>query len=261
MGDWLEVQVLSSGSQGNAVLYTCPEGRVLVDAGVSRPELIRRLRAVGTRAEDLDAILLTHCHLDHARSAGTMARRFKTRVYATPRCSERLGKRMIPGLTIFEPGSCVEIVGLRLRSFLVEHDAPETVGFRIEREDWAVGHCTDLGSIGGAVTSILRDCEVLYLEFNHDREMLREGPYTPELKRRILSPKGHLSNEQAAALLAQIATPKLEALFLAHLSQHNNDPGLALASARAALPTALRETVSLHIARQDEASEPCRLES
>ena len=226
---------------------------VLVDAGLPRGELLDRLDRVRLRLEQIDALILSHTHADHCRSALTLSRRGRIPLFATTLCLDQLGSRMAHEARSLPRSGKTELGALRIHSFPVEHDALETVGFRFEYQEHALGYCTDLGSIGGALFDRLRGVQGLYLEFNHDPAMLRAGPYPSDLRERIAGPRGHLSNEQAATVLERLAHPGLRFVYLAHLSQVNNRPELALAAARAALAGRGCDAECL-VAEQDELS-------
>ncbi len=253
----LSIQPLASGSKGNAVLLRTNESTVLVDAGLPRGQLLDRLDQLRVRLGQIDALLLSHTHADHCRSALTLSRRGKIPLYASSRCLDQLGRRMAYQAHSLPRNGMVEIAGLRVHSFPVEHDALETLGFRFEHEEHALGYCTDLGSYGGSLFERLRGVHGLYLEFNHDRAMLRTGPYPSQLRERVAGPRGHLSNEQAAEVLRRLAHPGLRFVFLAHLSQVNNSRELALEAAQTALTQRACEAECL-VAEQDIVS-PARL--
>jgi phosphoribosyl 1,2-cyclic phosphodiesterase len=128
-----------------------------------------------------------------------------------------------------------QVGGFEVRAFSIPHDTADPVGYRIERNGWALAFATDLGRATATVEHHLREVDVAILEFNHDLEMLLQGPYPWWLKQRVHSSHGHLSNEQAAALLERVASPRLRHLVLAHLSHENNRPARARAAAHAAL--------------------------
>jgi len=225
------VYQLGSGSSGNLTALEGPEGVLLVDAGFPAREVIRRLERAGLDRRAVRALLLTHAHLDHARGAGVLARRLKIPILAAPWTLENLGglrgrEELLP---VPERGT------FRAAGFLVEtlpapHDIPGTLMVKVEGK---VGLATDLGHAGEEVRNFLSGLEGLLLEFNHDVEMLRNGPYPSWLKKRILSPRGHLANDQAAELLAGPGfTPPRRVLWLCHLSEKNNRPELALQAAR-----------------------------
>lgn len=244
---------LASGSQGNSILVRGRDGAFLIDAGLPREEMFGRLRAARQEPGDLDGVLLTHRHRDHVRSAGAIARRFKVPIYATRRTLEHQRRRMLSTAVQIHPGLPFRLAGYRVCPIRLCHDAPETVGFLLETAGVRIGVATDLGSSGGGLAQAFTRLDVLYLEFNHDLGMLRAGPYTWPLKHRIASARGHLSNHQAATLVRRLATPRLRCLYLAHLSEVNNTPALAMLAAAEALDGA---AVEIRIAQQNTLSRP-----
>jgi phosphoribosyl 1,2-cyclic phosphodiesterase len=249
----MEIQPLASGSKGNSVLISTPRTRILLDAGLKRGELQDRLDSIRLRIEQLDAIVVSHGHADHSRSVASLSRRGRIPVYAAMPCLERIGESMLHRAVPISTHGHFEIGDIRVEPFRVMHDAPETLGFRFSSGGASLGYCTDLGSLGGALFEKLRLVDGLYLEFNHDLQMLREGPYDRDLKRRVEGQRGHLSNEQAAEILRRVAHPGLRVVYLAHLSQVNNRPELALEAARAALARSGCSAVCV-IALQDQVS-------
>lgn len=226
--------VLASGSKGNALLVEGGGVKVLVDCGLTPKALRSRLYEAGRALTDLDALLVTHGHGDHVKGAGRLAGALRLRTYATAQTARFLARG--GGLTNHVPISQdarFQVGRLSVHAFATPHDAPGSVGYVLDDGHARLGICTDLGHPDPAVARALEGCDTLYLEFNHDRDMLQRGPYPPALKRRITSGRGHLSNEQAAELLELARTPRLTRLLLAHLSETNNTPRLALDAARA----------------------------
>jgi phosphoribosyl 1,2-cyclic phosphodiesterase len=227
-GDGVRVCLLASGSKGNSILVESGETRLLIDAGLAAAEIIRRLDAVGVDAASLNAILVTHEHTDHVRGVGTLARRLKIPVitsYPTSREIAPLLKKI--EVIEFETGHSFAFRDLLIDPFPLTHDAVDPVGFVIEEGRGIFGSATDLGVATRLVAEKLRRCRVLVLEFNHDEEMLLNGPYPWHLKQRIKSRHGHLSNYDSRDLLDDILHDGLEGLFLAHLSEVNNHPDVA----------------------------------
>ncbi len=253
-----ELLPLASGSQGNAVLVRGGHGALLVDAGLEREELLARLALVRQRPEDLVGLLLTHRHRDHVRSAATMSRRYRLRIFASEPTLAYLGKRMLHAATTMHSGRRVRVGGYEVLPVRLAHDAPQTMGFVVSTETTRIGIATDLGSSGGGLVQAFSRLDALYLEFNYDKTRLREGPYSWPLKQRIGSSRGHLSNAQAAELLGRIVSPRLQALYLAHVSATNNTPALAHAAAAAALELAGSPGVDVRLALQDAPSPPWR---
>ena len=224
----MRVCLLASGSKGNSVYLESGVTRLLIDAGLSAKELTARLAAVGVDAGTLNAVLVTHEHSDHIQSVGILARRFKIPVvisYPTARVIAPSLKKC--EIIEFEAGYSFVFRDLLIDPFPVTHDTVDPVGFVIESRDGIAGSATDLGVATRLVRDKLKRCRSLVLEFNHDEELLLNGPYPWHLKQRIKSRHGHLSNKDSGALLADLLHDGLESLFLAHLSEVNNHPDLA----------------------------------
>ncbi len=223
----MRVCLLASGSRGNSTLIEVDGCRLLIDAGLSGIETERRLSTVGLAGEDLHGILVTHEHHDHVSGIGPLARRYNLPVYIdrqTHAALPKLGK--IENLQYFSTGETFSVQNLVISPFSTTHDAVNPVGFTIQSNEGKIGFATDLGMPTRLVADQLKDCRVLVLEANHDEQMLQEGPYPWDLKQRISSRHGHLSNNQSCSLLEDICWSGLEALFLAHLSEENNCPDL-----------------------------------
>lgn len=251
----MQLCLLASGSRGNAIYLEAGQTRLLIDAGLSLRELQSRLVAIGVAPDSIHALLLTHEHIDHSRSVGPWARRFGIPVYAHGATLQALGRLgTLPQHCEFETGDGFTLRDLHVTPFPVTHDAAACVGFTVEYGTSRVGIATDLGIATRLVGQALRDCRALVLEFNHDENLLRDGPYPWHLKQRIRSNHGHLSNTAAAQLLDELLWDGLESVFLAHLSETNNSPELALQSARAVLATQNRCAPELVLGYQHLAS-------
>ena len=251
----MRICLLASGSKGNAVFIESGESRVLIDAGLSARELLRRLEQIGVRGDELDAIFVTHEHGDHCLGLGPLARRCNLPVFmhpATRQALPRLGR--IDTLREFQAGDTLHFRDLEIRTFPLTHDAVAPVGYTIESSAGKMGLATDLGLATRLLAQNLRDCRALVLESNHDEDMLRDGPYPWHLKQRIRSNHGHLSNTAAADLLRCLLWEGLEAVFLAHLSETNNTPQLAEAGARAVLEAQSICRPQLILGRQEQTS-------
>jgi len=232
----LRVCLLASGSRGNAVFIEAGETRLLIDVGLSAREIERRLSLIGVAADSLHAILVTHEHHDHVQGVGPMARRYGLPLCIHPethRALPRLGK--IGQLQEFDAGTRFQLRDLEISPFPINHDAVAPVGFVVDTPDGRIGFATDLGVATRLVADYLKTCRVLVLESNHDEQMLLDGPYPWHLKQRIKGNQGHLSNRASADLLGGLVWDGLEAVFLAHLSETNNDPVRAQSGAAAVL--------------------------
>ena len=228
----LTICPLASGSTGNAVYVEGGGHALLVDAGLSGVEIERRMAKRGLNPDSLSAVVVTHEHTDHIKGAGILSRRYRIPVHINPRtleaAGEKLGKldRIIP----FECGQSFRINGITISPFSISHDAADPAGFTLERDGVKVGMATDLGVATTLVKEHLKECSLIYLEANHDPEMLMNGPYPWYLKQRVQGRRGHLSNHDAAGLLAEVRSPALSHVILAHLSHENNTPEKALAA-------------------------------
>ncbi len=220
---------LASGSRGNSIFISSPDTALLIDAGLSGKEVQRRLDLVGEDPEKLSAIIITHEHSDHIRGAGILSRRFKIPVYITPNtyaACQGLGK--IDLLRFFECGSPFEIGTIGVNPFSVSHDARDPVGLTLTFQEKKIGIATDLGIVTNLVREHLKNSTALYLESNHDPEMLTNGPYPWHLKQRIKSRMGHLSNVDTRNLVSELLHQDLKHIILAHLSDENNHPKKAV---------------------------------
>ncbi len=254
----MHLQVLSSGSGGNSTLVRAGETAILVDAGLTLKELDERFSAARFTPSALDHVLVTHGHLDHARSAGALARRERSLLHSAAALQSNASIRRCKNLNTLSVGSTQTLPGRRsddglcATSVPLPHDALPTLAFKIEHAGRCAVILTDMGAPRADVARALRGAHVLVLEFNHDPQMLQNGPYTPALKRRILGNAGHLSNAQAAAMLEDLAGDELHTLVLAHLSAHNNTRELALEFANAALARRGMGHVRVLVAEQDQ---------
>ena len=240
---------LGSGSRGNATLVEADGARVLVDCGFPARELERRLALLGVDAESLSALLVTHEHSDHIRGVGAVARRYRLPVWSTAGTYGKGRFGELPRVHIFNThGERIRVGGLDILPYPVPHDAREPCQFLFCGDGVRLGMLTDAGCITPHIVDVLRECDGLLLECNHDPRMLREGPYPPHLQARVGGHYGHLSNAQAAELLGEIETSRLRHLLAAHLSEKNNVPALAREALLRAAP-AVEERLT--VASQD----------
>jgi phosphoribosyl 1,2-cyclic phosphodiesterase len=252
------LQVLASGSSGNAIFVSVGGTRLLIDAGIAYSALTKALAAIDERVSDLTAVLVSHEHVDHGRCLPDLCNRQPSVSVLASRGTARVLERR-DGVPCagqhLRDGSALEVGDLRVTPFAVSHDAAEPLGFRLEHGDFALAVATDLGTATTGVRDMLAGCRVLVVEANHDPGMLWSGPYPEFLKRRIASDVGHLSNAQAAELLDSTAGPDLDVVLLAHLSRKNNTPGCALATVTAAFD---RPGVAMAAAARDAPGELMR---
>lgn len=221
----MKICSLASGSKGNCLYLETGDTRLLIDVGLSLRETLLRMEGCGIDPARVDAVLVTHEHIDHIRSAGSFARKFKVPVVASHKVARKAEQYLKKTRVIeFESGAAFTLRDLSIDPFPITHDACDPVGYILDSSEGRIGTATDLGVVTRLVTDKLRGCRCLNLESNHDVEMLMKGPYPWELKQRIKSRHGHISNEEALQLLHELAHGGLEALVMAHLSEVNNHP-------------------------------------
>ena len=221
----MRIAVLASGSSGNATVVQAGGACVLIDCGISYRQLAARMRALGLEPAGIGAILLTHEHDDHVKGLEVFLRRHPVPVLAT---AGTLAAMPAPPLNAqpIASGRPVSLGGLSAVAVPISHDAREPVGFVIEGGDMRVGLVTDTGVLTELLLDRLAGCHALFIECNHDRDLLRVGPYPWPLKQRIASRTGHLSNEQACAAVERLAHSRLGTVVGMHLSQTNNRPDM-----------------------------------
>ena len=223
---------IASGSSGNSYFLEHGGQNFLIDAGVSGKRVQNALYKYNIR--NLSGIFITHEHRDHISGAGVLARRFKTDVYATPHTwryflrHNSIGVLDDSQIKFIEPGWNVRIGDAEVVAFDIPHDATHPVGYTISAGGEKAAFATDLGYATDTVRENLSGARLLVLESNHDPEMLKNGRYHYSLKIRVAGKRGHLSNEAAGMLLAEVAVPDFSHVVLAHLSEENNTPMLAL---------------------------------
>jgi phosphoribosyl 1,2-cyclic phosphodiesterase len=224
----LRFSVLSSGSSGNATYLEAGGRGLLVDAGFSCRRLRGLLARIGRNLTDVSAVLLTHGHADHTSGVRSILREHEVPLYAAPGVAETIGAVPV------NAGEPLDLGDVLATFFEVPHDAP-TYGLRVSDGERVGALATDLGEVGLETLPFLCGADALVLEANHDPDWLRRGPYSADLKWRIASPRGHLSNHQAAEAALALAPHGLKDLVLAHLSKTNNSPARACGTVRKAL--------------------------
>ena len=227
---------LYSGSDGNSTYVEIGNAKILVDAGKSARKLCSSLCEIGVCIDEVDAIFITHEHSDHISALETLTKKHKIPIHITEQSAARFASERFASLnecivahpTVFE----TEIKGVKIRSFQTPHDSRMSVGYRFDfldgERDRSLGVATDIGYVTKSICASLLGCEAVVLESNHDIEMLKTGPYPYDLKKRILSTKGHLSNAESSRIASHLAQNGTNAFILAHLSKENNSPDIAL---------------------------------
>jgi len=265
----VSISVLASGSRGNSSIVSSSRTKILVDAGISCRETVKRMRAAGDDPRSLSAILITHEHSDHVYGLAVLARKFQLPVFMTGATHQAWARSLrddagelpqLARLEVFSAGRRFQIGDIEVTPFTIPHDAADPVGLTLRADGVKVGIATDLGYTPPNVCHELRGCDVLVIESNHDLEMLRGGPYPWSVKQRVGSPTGHLSNDQLSKFLCTEYDGGASYVVLAHISEQNNHPELARHAAEKALGP--RQTL-LHnrvmVARQAEPMQAIQL--
>ena len=224
---------LSSGSCGNCYYLGTENGGIIIDAGVSLRRLKSVLQEYDLTMDSFSAVLVTHDHLDHIRHLGSFCKRLHKPVYTSAVIHGALARHtftaptIAPCRRILPEGETVEIAGMKVRYFVVPHDATQTVGYAIEVEGRKFVIMTDVGRMTDEAVAFAREADTVVVESNYDMDMLMSGPYTYELKMRIVQGCGHLSNDECASAIRRFWHPGLKNIFLCHLSENNNTHELA----------------------------------
>lgn len=254
---------LASGSRGNSLFIEGGGVRILVDAGLSCRQIETRLIEVGIDPRSIDAILVTHEHMDHVSAVPLFSRRFGTPVYASPRTACRLvaggrSRERIGCIRDMEAGRTFRLGELSVTPFSIPHDAIDPLAFRFEIKGTALALAADLGFVTDEVRERLAGCQAIFCESNHDPVMLQNGPYSLPLKKRVAGEAGHLSNPECRNLVESVYHPDLKVVVLAHLSQKNNTPRLAYDETNSFFRMISAKT-ELRIAFQDKIGTPVEI--
>lgn len=254
----LRFSPLFSGSSGNATYVGCGDTHILVDAGMSGTRVCRELARAGVDPAALKGILVTHEHADHIKGIGILSRKFDLPVYATEGTWQGMYDKIGPiaekNRVMFEPERDFFIGSIDVTPFPTPHDANQSVGYTFEVRGAKLAIATDVGCIKDSWLSYVVGSDAVILESNYDPDMLRAGPYPYELKKRIMSRKGHLSNDDAGAVAVELTRTGTRQIILGHLSKENNFPELAMRTCELTLQMDNlfpHEDVSLCVARRD----------
>jgi phosphoribosyl 1,2-cyclic phosphodiesterase len=259
----LKVSVLGSGSRGNATFVKTDRVRLLIDAGLSRKEIAKRLESIGEDPDGIDAVLITHEHSDHACGLKTIVKELPVQVFATAGTLRALetqdyelnGSNIAPVCADL----AFKIGDAEVLPFHVPHDAAEPVAFSLTCGGVKITQLTDIGYLPDDVAEKLHGSHMLILESNHDLEMLRVGPYPWNLKQRLMGRYGHLSNTAVAHFIRDRYDGAADHVMLAHLSAKNNHPEIARQEAALALRDRGFSSVRLTVTSQDEPTVPVQL--
>ena len=248
----MQVYTLFSGSSGNCVYVKDKNTEILIDAGKSAGAIEKSLTALNSSLYNIKSIFLTHEHTDHTAGLEIISKKHHIPVHMTSPSYEKI----VP-ISAFLP-SCAkkhdiryeaEVGSLKISSFEIPHDSMMNVGYVIENDEGErLGLATDMGHVTSEIEESLTGCNYAIIESNHDIPMLKSGPYPYFLKERILSDRGHLSNECCAELVTRLARTGTTSFTLAHLSRENNTPDKAFSVTRSALDDCGFASVKLNVA-------------
>ena len=232
----MKVISLQSGSNGNCIYVESKKTRLLFDAGISGIQAQQRLEKYGRQISTVDGLLISHDHIDHTRCMGIYHRKFGLPVYITEttftQTNDRRELGAINPLCHFRAGDRFVIGTLSIETIPTPHDAIDGVAFVVDDGKRRVGILTDLGHVFDGLSDVVASLNAVVIESNYDPHMLANGPYPESLRERIRGRGGHLSNVEAAELVAAARKRKLRWVCLAHLSEQNNDPQIALEAHR-----------------------------
>lgn len=260
---------LASGSSGNCQYIASETTGILLDAGLSGKYIQNSLLSIDANIEQLKALFITHEHSDHIKSAGILMRKFGVTLYITKatfeRIEQKLGKYEPSKVVLIEKEREVTVGDIVVHPFGISHDAVDPVAYSFKKEDLKISIVTDLGHVPIDLLSNLIDSNLIMLESNHDIEMLKSGPYPYVLKQRILSKRGHISNEACAEAIIRVHgySNRLGHVVLGHLSQDNNTPELAYETVKNILEEnglSLEDDISLDLAYRNRVGKLYRIE-
>ena len=223
----------ASGSSGNCYYLGTRQQGILIDAGISARQIQKCLREMGLDFKNIMGVLITHDHADHIRAVGTLGERVKLPIYTTAEIHEGIDRnygvreKLRTSRRYFNRAEEWELFGMKINTFHIEHDSTDCLGYAIDYLGQRFVIITDCGSVTEEMEEYIRTANHLVIEANHDEHMLLNGPYPTYLKQRILSPRGHQSNDTCGELLARNWHEGLRNIWLCHLSLENNDPEVA----------------------------------
>jgi len=223
---------IGSGSSGNGLIVQHADTSILIDCGFSLKEAESRMSRLHFEPQQLDAILVTHEHQDHAAGIARLALKYQIPIVMTYGTMRALHQQLATLLeqdlvNLISSHDDFEIADLLVHPFPVPHDAREPVQYTVSNGANKIGVLTDTGCSTPHIEESLKDCDALILECNHDLEMLKNGPYPATLKNRVSSRIGHLDNGTSAAILSKVKHTRLTSVVAAHISAQNNTPELA----------------------------------
>ena len=225
----MKVSILASGSTGNCTYIEDNKKKILVDAGLTGKKIVTNLEKIGVDIKDIDALLVTHEHIDHIKGVRVLARKYNIPVYANKLTWDNMnvGDIKTDLKFHFEKDACLKLGDMDISSFGVSHDAANPQFYTFAKDKKKISILTDTGYISDRMADYIKNSDVLIYESNHEENILLSCSYPWKTKQRILSDKGHLSNNDAANYLPNLIGDNTKHIYLAHLSKENNTKALA----------------------------------
>lgn len=244
---------LASGSKGNSIYIGTEKTKLLIDAGIGVKTICARLKEIEVSLDEIDAILISHEHSDHIKSAEKLAANYDIPLFANSETAKAILSltTIKPRFKIFSTGETFVFGDIEIHPFSIQHDTLDPVAFIFYIGGLKIGVCTDLGFVTTLVTSHLKKCDYLYIEANHEPSMVYACGRPNIYKQRVLGRQGHLSNEHCAELIKEVAHPGLKHIYLAHLSKECNQEEVALTRVSKVFK---EDHIPLSIAYQDKCS-------
>ncbi|MBS2210845.1 MBL fold metallo-hydrolase [Carboxylicivirga mesophila] len=225
----VKVCAIASGSNGNCYYIGTEKEAILVDAGISRRQIMKRMKELRLDISRVKSVFISHEHSDHIRGLRVLCDMHGIDAYLTRDTLHKAHRNYHPKTAhVFNAGDIINVGGFKVHTFTKQHDAIDPVSFRVEVEGLSVGVMTDIGAVCNNLKLHLEQCHIAFLESNYDEQLLEEGPYPYHLKQRVKSDKGHLSNKQAVDLVERLEKADLNTIFLSHISADNNRVEIAL---------------------------------
>ena len=248
----MRVVVLSSGSRGNTTFIESGNKKILIDAGNTCKYIVNSLKGIGIDASEIDAVFITHTHVDHVKGLKVFLNKFNTKVYCSSKMLDELD--YVNNYFLIDEG-IIELEDLIINVIKTSHDVSESFGYVLEENNRSVVYVTDTGYINNKYFPLLANRNLYIMESNHDIEMLNNGPYSFNLRQRILGDKGHLSNYDSSLYLSKFIGDDTKCVMLAHLSEENNKPEIAYDTLIDRLSSSDKKVERVIILKQDICSE------
>ncbi len=251
----MKIAVLSSGSKGNSTLIETQNTKILIDLGVTKSYVEEKLDEIDVKPKEIEAILITHTHVDHIQGLKVFLKKYHPKIYVNEKILELLHEYLGDfDYELFDKDETI-IGDLKINVIKTSHDVEGSIGFVISSDDKSVVYITDTGYINNKYFELLSNRNLYVLESNHDVEMLMNGSYPYQLKRRILGNKGHLSNDDAAYYLSEFIGNNTKTVVLSHLSDDNNTPNQAKETVSNTLKSKNKMVKRVVIAKQKQRTE------